>query len=141
MTRGLRYAVDASVLIEVLAGSDRVRGFVEELYNGEALVSRLSLTEAFYVACRLWGRDVAEDRLLLLLESRVFEIVEDERVWVYAADCKCRFPIALGDCFTLATARMYAATPVFLRPEREILRVKRDIEEWLGGKIRFVLEG
>ncbi len=143
MSGSRRLALDASVLVELMAGSGVVRSLAEELASGsvEGLAARLSLTEAFYVACRLWGREAAEERLLLLLESRVVEIVEDERVWVYAADCKCRLPIALGDCFTLAVARVYDATPLFLRRESELVRVEGRIREWLGREPAYVMRG
>lgn len=134
-------ALDASVIIELMAGSRIVKRLAEELVKGavDAYAARLSLTEAFYVACRLWGRETAEERILLLLDSGLVEIVEDEHLWVYAADCKCRIPVALGDCFTLATAKLYAATPLFLRPEREITRNLERIGEWLGRKPEFIL--
>ncbi len=143
MTAYRRYALDASVLVELLAGSPVARRLAEGLVEGsvEAYAARLSLTEAFYVACRLWGRERAEERVNLLLESGVVEIVEDEKLWEYAGDCKCRIPIALGDCYTLATAKLYAAKPLFLRPEREIMENLERVRAWLGDTPEFLTGG
>lgn len=48
--------LDASVLIEILAGSKLVEKLVDSIVAGdvEAYAARLSLTEPLYVACRLW---------------------------------------------------------------------------------------
>ena len=138
--RRRRYALDASVLVELLAGSPVARRLAEDLAGGriEAYAARLSLTEAFYVTCRLWGREKAEERLNLLIDSGVVEIVEDERLWEYAGDCKCRIPIALGDCYTLATAKLYAAKPLFLRPERELVENISRVRDWLRDTPEFL---
>ncbi|MEB3846215.1 MAG: PIN domain-containing protein [Desulfurococcales archaeon] len=136
------YALDASVLIELLAGSRVVRNLVESIARGdvEAYTSRLSLTEALYVACRLWGRDTALQRMRILLDSNTLTIIEDEEIWSQAADCKCRIPISLGDCFTFATAKRYNLTPLFLRPEKEILDNKSKIKEWLKRLPDYVIK-
>ncbi len=136
------YALDAGVLIELLAGSRVVRGLVESIARGdvEAYTSRLSLTEALYVACRLWGRDTALQRMRILLDSNTLTIIEDEEIWRQAADCKCRIPISLGDCFTFATAKRYNLTPLFLRPEKEILDNKSKIKEWLKRLPDYVIK-
>ncbi len=136
------YALDAGVLIELLAGSKAVRGLVESIARGdvEAYTSRLSLTEALYVSCRLWGRDTALQRMRILLDSNTLTIIEDEEIWSQAADCKCRIPISLGDCFTFATAKRYNLTPLFLRPEKEILDNKSKIKEWLKRLPDYVIK-
>ena len=133
-TASKRYALDASVLIEILAGSPITERLVRMIVEGsvEAYAARLSLSEAYYVACRMWGREKAEERIGILLASGAISIVEDEKLWEYAGDCKCKIPVALGDCYTLATAKLYAAKPLFLRPEREILENLEKIREWLG---------
>ncbi|MEB3859753.1 MAG: hypothetical protein LRS43_00925, partial [Desulfurococcales archaeon] len=66
-----RYVIDASVLIEVLAGSRLVRRLVDSIILGklEALATRLGLTEALYVSCRLWGWERALERAHILLGS------------------------------------------------------------------------
>ena len=142
---GLRgsYALDASVLIEVLAGSRLARDLVEAIISGdvEAYAARLSLTEALYVACRLWGLEEASRRMNMLLGSRMVNIVEDKSVWRLAASCKCRVPVSLGDCYTLATAKAYGLRPLFLRPEKELMRHSDRVRQWLGSDPVFLTEG
>ncbi len=141
MIASSRLALDASILIEMMAGSQHVESIAMDALSGrvELLAARLSLTEALYVACRLWGRNVAWRRARMLLDSGYIEVVEDERVWELAAECKCRIPIALGDCYTLAAAKLYNATPVFLREEKELVENASLIEEWLGTKPLYIL--
>ena len=52
------YSLDASVLIEILAGSKLAAGLVNSVVASDviAYAARLGLTEALYVACRLWSR-------------------------------------------------------------------------------------
>ena len=134
------YALDASVLIEILAGSDIIRELVDAIIAGdvEPYAVRLGLTEALYITCRLWGRDRALQRMGVLMESETITIIEDHEVWEHAADCKCKIPISLGDCYTLAAAKKYGLTPLFLKPERELKRNKGRIEEWLGREPEYI---
>ncbi|MEB3778998.1 MAG: PIN domain-containing protein [Desulfurococcales archaeon] len=135
------YVLDASVLIEILAGSGVVKDLVDSIIIGDtdAYVTRLSLTEALYVTCRLWGQERALERMQTLIDSRTFTIIEDEKIWEHAANCKCQIPISLGDCYTLAAAKKYGITPLFLRAEREILRNKERIKEWLGKQPEYLI--
>ena len=105
--------MDASVLVELMAGTMIVKGLVESLSRGEveAYVTRLSLSEALYVAFRMWGEERARQRLHIILEAGVPTPVEDVMVWQEAADCKCKLPISPGDCYTLALAKTYGLNP------------------------------
>ncbi len=108
------YVLDASVLVEILAGSDPMAELVDNIASGgiEAYAVRLGLTEAFYVSCRLWGWEMAIQRMEVLLDSRMITVIKDEDVWEYAARCKCEIPISLGDCYTLAVAKKYGLKPL-----------------------------
>lgn len=135
------YVLDASVLIEVLAGSELVRGLVNSIAAGEieAYVTRLGLTEALYVTCRLWGWETASQRMKILIDSKTIAIIEDDELWDHAADCKCKIPISLGDCYTLALAKKYGIKPMFLKPERELRKNQKKIEEWLGEEPEYLI--
>ena len=76
----------------------------------------------------------------ILIDSKTLIIIEDERIWQQAADCKCQISISLGDCYTLALARRYDLIPLFLKPEREILRNKEKIKEWLGREPEYLIQ-
>ena len=90
------------------------------------------------MTCRLWGWEKALQRMQVLLDSKTITIVEDEKIWDHAADCKCRIPISLGDCHTLALAKKYNITPLFLRLEKEIQNNKELIKEWLGREPEYL---
>ena len=114
------YVLDASVLIEILAGNKLTMGLVDSIVacDIEAYAVRLGLTEALYVTCRLWGWDKALQRMQILIDSGTITIIEDDQVWNYAANCKCKIPVSLGDCYTLATAKKYNLKPLFLKSEK-----------------------
>lgn len=128
------YVLDASILIEILAGNKIVEELVNSIVTGtaEAYAVRHSLTEALYVGCRLWGWEKALQRIELLIESRTITIIEDELVWNYAATCKCMIPVSIGDCYTLAAAKKYNLIPLFLKPEKELVKNLEKIKKWLG---------
>ena len=134
------YLLDASVIIEILGGSDIVERLIESIIRGdvEAYTTRLGLTEALYVTCRLWGKEKASQRMQILMESNAIAIIEDDKVWEYAAACKCEIPVSLGDCFTLGASKKYGLTPLFLRPEKELLKNEEKIKEWLGREIEYL---
>jgi len=136
------YVLDAGVLIEILAGSKLIRGLVDSIAEGEvvAYATRLGLTEALYVTCRLWGWERASQRSQILTDSKMIMVVEDDEVWDHAADCKCRVPISLGDCYTLALAKKYGLKPLFLRPEKELRRNQKKIKEWLGEEPEYLID-
>ncbi len=128
------YVLDASVLIEILAGNKLTMRLVDSIVADdiEAYAVRLGLTEALYVTCRLWGWDKALQRMQILIDSGTITIIEDEQVWNYAANCKCEMPVSLGDCYTLATAKKYGLKPLFLKPEKELVKNLEKIKTWLG---------
>ena len=53
------------------------------------------MTEALYVTCRLWGWERALERMRILMDSSIFIIIEDEKLWDYAANCKCQTQISV----------------------------------------------
>ena len=72
--------------------------------------------------------------MMSLLESFpiTFEIV-DKQLALIAADIKSRFPIALGDCFCVASGKSHSAQVVTGDPEFE--KVDSEIEiKWLPAK-------
>ena len=76
----------------------------------------------------------------VLVDSNTIEIIEDEEVWEHAADCKCRIPVSLGDCYTLALAKKYSLKPLFLKPEKELLKNQEKIKEWLGEEPEYLIK-
>ena len=74
-------------------------------------------TELFYITCRLKGINEAEN-LVKKLES-IMNTISD--IWFYkkAASIKCKYPIAISDCFSIALALLQDC-PVLFLPEKEL---------------------
>jgi predicted nucleic acid-binding protein len=74
-------------------------------------------TELFYIACRQKGISEAEN-LLKKLEN-IMNTISD--IWLYkkAASIKCKYPIAIPDCFSISLAILQNC-PVFFLPEEEM---------------------
>jgi predicted nucleic acid-binding protein len=64
-----RVALDSSVLIEIVAGSQSVKRLVEDIARGliEAYTSSLNMVEVLYITCRMWGKEEALRRFSKLL--------------------------------------------------------------------------
>ncbi|UXD21664.1 VapC-type toxin [Ignicoccus pacificus DSM 13166] len=124
--RGSKVTLDASVLIEIALGKPDVIDYV--LNNYDLLyASRLSLVETYYVICRGLGREEAEKRISLI--SKALSIVEAEKVWKEVGECKCKYPISLGDCFTLSTSKYLNSEALFLKREKEIEKVLSQLKQ------------
>jgi predicted nucleic acid-binding protein len=85
-------------------------------------------TELFYITCRLKGMSEAEN-LVKKLENILISISD---IWLYkkAASIKCKYPIAISDCFSISLAILQDC-PVFFLPEKElsgeiIEKIKKD---------------
>lgn len=134
------YALDGGVLIALALNDPSARDLQASLGKGEAsgYVSEPGLTELLYVLCRKAGWAQASSSVEFLLDSGVVQPVETRRLWKDAARYKCERSIALGDCFTLALARVTGSRALFARREREMeVEARRrawDVEiAYLGG--------
>lgn len=85
-------------------------------------------TELFYITCRLKGMSEAEN-LVKRLEN-ILNTISD--IWLYkkAASIKCKYPIAISDCFSISLA-ILEDCPVFFLQEKElpgelIEKIKKD---------------
>lgn len=85
-------------------------------------------TELFYITCRLKGMSEAEN-LIKKLEN-IMNTISD--IWLYkkAASIKCKYPVAILDCFSISLA-ILQDSPVFFLPEKDlqgevIEKIKKD---------------
>lgn len=86
-------------------GADAVDDWLNKVYDGElaGFVSPATLTEVRYIICR------AEEDAMAAADEYVEQLIwpnfsEHETAPRDVAAIKCRYPIALGDAFALATA-------------------------------------
>ena len=110
--------LDASALIEYLMGTELgriLKEYFETLKAGEKVYCSLyTISEIFYVICRLKGLKFA------MLNSRMIEVNNTERMALEAGRLKCERAISLGDCSCIATAKITRSKAVFARREKEL---------------------
>lgn len=91
------------------------------IFNADSRITlyghNLIKTELFYITCRLKGMSEAES-LIKKLEN-IMNTISD--IWLYkkAASIKCKYPIAIPDCFSISLAILQDC-PVFFLPEKEL---------------------
>ncbi|MBI3116317.1 MAG: PIN domain-containing protein [Thaumarchaeota archaeon] len=117
-------ALDSSVLVEILDGSEIGSKLTKALLNEEIIAhaSFVNMTEAEYILCRKIGHDDARNAVEGLLDSGYVAIEEDPTIHTLASAMKCGRSISLADCYTFAVAQITAAKAVFAFKESELLR-------------------
>jgi len=129
-------ALDTSAIIEFLTGSElgrAVREYFETLKPTEkAYCSLYAVSEIFYILCRLRGEEDAEEKLRLMLGSRVIEVVDSPEMALEAGRLKCARAISIADCSCISTAKITDSVAVFAYIEeeldKEMKRKKFDVE-------------
>ncbi len=117
-------ALDSSVLVAMLDGSDGGAAMTSRLVGGEvtAFTSYVNLAEAEYVLCRRLGHDVAARSVDDLLASGYVMVQDEPAIHRAASAIKCGRAISLADCYTLAVAEATSSRPMFAFKERELLK-------------------
>jgi len=119
-------AFDSSALLEYLMGTkagEIVKEYFETLRPEEtANCSIITVSEIFYILCRLRGAAFAENKIKDMLESRVLEVWNSPELAVETGRVKCERAISLADCSCIATGKLANAKVVFARKEEELAR-------------------
>lgn len=93
-------------------------------------------SELFYITCRERGINEAE-MVLEKIES-IINTISDTWIFKKAASIKCRYPIAISDCFSISLAILQEC-PVFFLPEYELsLEIAEKINKDYDVKIHIV---
>lgn len=117
-------ALDTGIIVEMLLSSD-IGGMVTRALiaeSAEAHSSEVNLAEAEYVLCRKLGWETSESKIDKLRRSNYMLIADTEQVSRIAAQIKCERALALGDCYTLATAKATSSKALFAFREKELQR-------------------
>lgn len=117
-------ALDSSVLVEILDGSEIGSKLTKALLNEEIIAhaSFVNMAEAEYILCRKIGHDDARNAVEGLLNSGYVAVEEDPAIHALASRLKCERSISLADCYTFAVAMVTLSRPVFLSKEEELLK-------------------
>lgn len=97
--------LDSWAVLAWLDGDQPARGRIqEELLNGRPLISWVNAVEVYYRVERDHGRPDADEVLAGM--RKAFELdLPGTALMIETARLKATMPIALGDCFAIATAR------------------------------------
>ena len=108
--------LDAWAVLAWLHGQEPALTRIEDLIDVRPMISWINLVEVYYRLERDYGRESA-DRDLSDLRAKLAPDLPGTARMVEVARLKARHPIALGDCFALATAAAYDLTLLTGDPE------------------------
>jgi len=119
-------ALDTSALIEFLTGTkvgEIIKTYFKTIKPEEtANCSILTISEIFYILCRLEGPTFAEDKVNDILKSQILQVYNTTDLAIQTGKIKCKRAISLADCSCIATAKLANAKAVFARKEEELVR-------------------
>lgn len=127
-----RLVVDTSVLAEYIVKSSPHRGKAVGLFEKasagefELYVSPITLSEALYIASRIYGiagaKDPNGDALdyILWVKRRAKMAEVNEGIAIRAGELRKSLGISLPDCYVIATAEAVRAIPLFKGVEKEM---------------------
>ena len=95
--------LDAWAVLAWLDGDEPARGRVEAALPDRPVMSWINAVEVHYRVERDHGRSAADDVISSLRRALELELPTQSRM-IETARIKAKIPIALGDCFALATA-------------------------------------
>ncbi len=112
--------VDAGVLIEIAYATKLGEAAARVIEESPSYTTPYAITELFYVLCRRFSSEFAEEKVTLLLESNYVKVEHSSELCLEAGKIKCERRISLADCYIIALAKMLAGKAMFARREREI---------------------
>jgi predicted nucleic acid-binding protein len=112
--------LDSWVILAWLDGEEPAISRVESVIADRPLASWVNLVEVYYRVERDQGRDAADETLADLRAALSLDLPGTARM-IDVARLKARAPIALGDCFAIATAAAHKL--VLLTGDPEIIEL------------------
>ncbi len=118
-----KLVIDTGVYIEYFQPrEDKIKQFLRDTIFTEN--SRVKLygnfvirSEMFYILCRLIGNEKADNRMEEI--GKFITYIEDSNMFKLAGQIKCKFSIALTDCYSIATG-IFMECPVLFMKEGEL---------------------
>jgi len=113
--------IDTGVFVEFLCATPHGNAFDTYFLSNQDFqfyyMSPLAYTELLYIFCRKMGMDQADQLLADKLKHII--VLDEEKLRHDAALLKCRFGIALSDCYSIAAGKVQNC-PVLLKKEHEL---------------------
>jgi predicted nucleic acid-binding protein len=124
--------------MEMLVGTPNGRMMSGSLLSNSIVTyaCHYNLSEAEYILCRILGRTQARSKVDNLVRSNYINLTDADRLYAKAAEIKCERALALGDCYTIANAKVTNSAALFAFQEEEL---SREIEKKpFDVEIRFI---
>jgi len=102
----VRVCLDSWAILAWMDGEEPALARVEEAIADRPLASWVNLVEVYYRVERDQGREAADETLADLRAALSLDLPGTARM-IDVARLKARAPIALADCFAIATAAAY----------------------------------
>ncbi len=90
------------------------------------IYNQLTITEIFYIHCRING--VKKATMLINDMRSMFEILQIDSLHTLAGELKCRYPIALSDCFSIASGIVKNIPVLFMKEKELTKKIQEEIE-------------
>ena len=134
--------LDTSVLLGYFMSEARdINSLLEEyVFTQESKIilygHNLIKSELFYITCR--EKSLTEAEMVLKKTEGIMNTISDTWLFKKAANIKCRYPIAISDCYSISLAILQEC-PVFFLPEVELSReIVNQINKEYNAKIQLV---
>jgi hypothetical protein len=107
----------------MLLGTDAGQEISDSLLSDSPIAAYtcyFNLSEVEYILCRKLGRELARSKVDGFVRSNYVILTDMERLYPTAAEIKSERAIALGDCYTLANAKVTGSTALFAFREDDL---------------------
>ena len=120
-------SIDSGVVLAYLLGEESGQIARDEILSREkgVYVSRVAVSELFYVLCRRRGERYAREVVEVLLAGGRPAVASSDEVDIEAGRYKCGRSVSLADCYVLAVAKVLKAAAVFGKREDDLARELR----------------
>ncbi len=118
-----KIVLDTGVLIEYFkADQNKIKHILRETLfnensNTKIYMNYIIKSEIYYILCRALGKQKAIELLDEIESFFLFE--ESKKIYELAGQIKCKFPISLADCYSIATG-LVQDCPIFFMKEEEL---------------------
>jgi len=134
--------LDTSVLLGYFLSEVRdINSLLEEyVFTQESEIilygHNLIKSELFYITCRV--KSITEAEIVFKKTEGIMNTISDTWLFKKAANIKCRYPIAISDCYSISLAILQEC-PVFFLPEVELsMEIVNQINKEFNAKIHIV---
>jgi len=127
-----KFVFDSGVLLAYIQNeNEKFTQIMDELIFSEkstkvVICNQLTLTEIFYIYCRNHG--VKKSTVLINDMKSMFEILKIDSLHLIAGKLKCQYPIALSDCYSIASGIAKNAPILFMNEKELTKKIKIEIE-------------